>query len=170
MEEVMQTTLADNIRKARQAKNLSQNELAEKINEYSVYVSAFEHGIEIPSLSQLVRMADVFDCSVDWLLGREKKQTEASKEEETGMSYDDLMDAIFDLQQIIQDIVIATNEAHSSIKDKVFSDGGANSVFEKLPKRALKEYYKRKRLKNLHESAQRIAERGIREEQKGEVK
>ena len=74
MDEVMQTTLANNIKNERLANNLSQDELAEMLGEYSVYVSAFEQGIEIPSLRQLVRMADIFDCSVDWLLGREKRQ------------------------------------------------------------------------------------------------
>ncbi|MDE6021463.1 MAG: helix-turn-helix transcriptional regulator [Ruminococcus sp.] len=66
-------TLADNIRNARQTENLSQGELAEMLGVHQTYVSMIERGINVPSLEQVERMADIFSCSVDWLLGRDEK-------------------------------------------------------------------------------------------------
>ncbi len=68
--------LADNIRNARQTGNLSQGELAEKLGVHQTYVSMIERGLNLPSLEQLDRMADIFDCTTDQLLGRDKKQTD----------------------------------------------------------------------------------------------
>ena len=67
-------TLADNIRNARQTENLSQGELAEMLGVHQTYVSMLERGLNTPTVELLDRMADIFDCSTDWLLGRDKKQ------------------------------------------------------------------------------------------------
>lgn len=67
-------TLADNIRNMRQAAKLSQEELAKTLGVHQTYVSMLERGLNVPSIEILERMADVFDCSVDLLLGREKKR------------------------------------------------------------------------------------------------
>ncbi len=129
MEEIMQITLANNIRKARQAKDLSQDELAEMLGEYSVYISAFERGVEIPSLSQLVHMADFFGCSVDWLLGREGKQ------EETEVSYEELLDALLVLFNMVKDIKAALAKAINEIDDAVICNNEKPvAVLEKLVK------------------------------------
>lgn len=65
-------TLADNIRNARQTENLSQRELAEMLGVHQTYVSMIERGLNTPTVELLDRMADIFGCSTDWLLGREK--------------------------------------------------------------------------------------------------
>ena len=66
-------TLASNIREARQIKNISQGELAEILHVHQTYISQIERGLNVPSVELLDRMADVFDCSVDRLLGRDPK-------------------------------------------------------------------------------------------------
>lgn len=66
-------TLADNIRNARQTENLSQGELAEMLGVHQTYISMIERGLNIPSIEHLDRMADIFGCTTDWLLGRDEK-------------------------------------------------------------------------------------------------
>lgn len=66
-------TLAENIAEARKARNLSQSDFAGMLEVHQTYISQLEKGLKLPSLDVLVRMADVLDCSVDMLLGRNQK-------------------------------------------------------------------------------------------------
>lgn len=66
-------TLASNIKEARQAKNISQSEFAEMLNVHQTYVSQIERGLHVPTVEFLDRIADALDCSIDGLLGRDKK-------------------------------------------------------------------------------------------------
>ncbi len=63
-------TLATNIKKVRQTRNISQEQLAEMINVNQTFVSQLERGIRVPTVAMLEQIADVLDCSVDGLLGR----------------------------------------------------------------------------------------------------
>lgn len=66
-------TLASNIREARQIKKISQSEFAEMLNVHQTYISMMERGLNVPTVELLDRMADILDCSVDGLLGRDAK-------------------------------------------------------------------------------------------------
>lgn len=66
-------TLADNIRNARQAENLSQGELAEMLGVHQTYISQVERGTSSLTIARLEQIADVLECSVDGLLGRDEK-------------------------------------------------------------------------------------------------
>ena len=57
-------------KKYREAKGLSQTELAERIGVTQQVVSGYEKDFKEPRLDVIGRMADVLDCSVDKLLGR----------------------------------------------------------------------------------------------------
>lgn len=71
--------LGERIRQRREALKLSQGDLAEAISAKRrkrqssvnrVAISLFENDRRIPSAASLVELADVLQCSVDWLLGR----------------------------------------------------------------------------------------------------
>lgn len=49
---------------------LTQKELAEKINSTSKSIWAYENKVAIPPLDVLTKLADVFQCSIDYLTGR----------------------------------------------------------------------------------------------------
>ncbi len=70
------TNLASNISEARKARNLSQQDLAEMIEVHQTYISQLERGLDVPTLKVIDRIADVLDCSVDTLLGRDNKKIE----------------------------------------------------------------------------------------------
>lgn len=60
----------NNIRYLRQKNNLTQVELAAKMGVKQNTLSAWETGSSNPELSSAVRLADFFEVSLDYLLGR----------------------------------------------------------------------------------------------------
>ena len=60
------------ISKLRKEKGMTQEELAEKVNVSAQAVSKWENDISMPDISVLPVLAEVFDVSIDELLGREK--------------------------------------------------------------------------------------------------
>ena len=53
----------------REERNMKQNELAEKLNLKASAISKYEKGLTQPSIPTLMKMAEIFECSVDYLLG-----------------------------------------------------------------------------------------------------
>ena len=54
----------------RKKHNLSQEELAEKIGVSQQMISYIESGLKEPKTTILIRIADIFNCSLDELTGR----------------------------------------------------------------------------------------------------
>ncbi len=76
-------TASKNITKLRQLNNMTQSELAEKLNYSDKTVSKWERGESLPDISVLCRIADFFGVSLDALVRDEninEKIIEASKE------------------------------------------------------------------------------------------
>ena len=63
--------LAKQLRYLRQSKELSQVQLAEKLGVKKQSVSNWENDNVIPSVEMLERIAEYFNVSTDYLLGRE---------------------------------------------------------------------------------------------------
>ena len=55
----------------REELNLTQTEIAEAINTSRTNIGRWEKGLNEPTASQLIKLAVFFECSVDYLLGRE---------------------------------------------------------------------------------------------------
>ena len=60
--------LSENIKAIRTAKNLSQEELAQKLNVVRQTISKWEKGLSVPDAGTLVRIADALDTTVQVLL------------------------------------------------------------------------------------------------------
>lgn len=65
--------LADNIYSLRKSKGLSQEKLAERINVSRQTISNWELGETLPNPEQLIMLSDVFEKSIDELVGNEIK-------------------------------------------------------------------------------------------------
>lgn len=63
--------IADNIRFFRKANNLTQDELSKQLGGSKNLVSNYENGISTPDIYTLVKLADIFDITLDELVGRE---------------------------------------------------------------------------------------------------
>ena len=68
----MRNTLNENIKQLRLQKGLNQVEFAKCMNVTKQCVSNWENDNVLPSIEMLVRMADFFQVTTDYLLGREE--------------------------------------------------------------------------------------------------
>lgn len=59
------------LKEMREERHLTQNEVAQQIQTSQTNIGRWEKGLNEPTASFLVRLADFFNCSVDYLLGRE---------------------------------------------------------------------------------------------------
>ena len=64
------SALNENIRTLRMARGLNQVEFAERLGVTKQCVSNWENDNVLPSIEMLVKMADFFQVSTDYLLGR----------------------------------------------------------------------------------------------------
>ena len=65
-------TLGERIRKTRESKELSLTAFAEAVGVTKQAMSAYEKGMYVPSAIVLGVIADVLECSADYLLGRKE--------------------------------------------------------------------------------------------------
>ena len=59
------------IRELRVEKEMLQTELAQKMNKSAVCIGDWERGRCEPSISDLVKLSKIFNCSIDYLVGNE---------------------------------------------------------------------------------------------------
>jgi len=62
--------LGDRLRKLRTKKKITQEELGRKVNVTKVSISGYENGNRNPDTDTLQKLADYFNVSTDYLLGR----------------------------------------------------------------------------------------------------
>lgn len=74
-------TLGERIRSLREKMGLTQKELASKLNVPNQNISNYERGFRQPDYDTLQLIADFFEVTTDYLLGRNNKST-ANEEEE----------------------------------------------------------------------------------------
>ncbi len=59
-----------NLKAIREEKNMQQKEVAARLNRTPACISSWETGKTEPSIDDLARLADLFDVSLDYLMGR----------------------------------------------------------------------------------------------------
>lgn len=64
------TILSKNIKTFRLQKGLTQEQLANLLNGKKGLVSNYENGYSTPDIDTLIRLADIFNVSLDELVGR----------------------------------------------------------------------------------------------------
>lgn len=70
------------IKKLREENNWSQNDLAKKMNCAISSIAMYEKGDRKPSLEVLVKLSEIFNCSIDYLLGKSDIRNPEKKEED----------------------------------------------------------------------------------------
>lgn len=73
--------LRNNIINLRESRNLSQSELAKLMGIHNSYISKIESGTRKVSTSELNKLAEIFDVSTDYLLGRKENESSTEKQE-----------------------------------------------------------------------------------------
>ena len=69
---MMKTALGKNIKMLRNAYSMTQDELAAQLGGKKSLVSNYENGYSVPDIFTLVKLADIFDITLDELVGRDK--------------------------------------------------------------------------------------------------
>lgn len=59
--------IADRIRQLRQEKRWTQAELGERVGVHQKQVSSYERGVNVPSTDVLIKLAEAFDVTLDFL-------------------------------------------------------------------------------------------------------
>lgn len=65
--------MGEKLKKLRKDFNLSQQQVAEKLSVSQDTISLWENDKSLPATEYLPQLADIFDVSVDYLLGRTKE-------------------------------------------------------------------------------------------------
>jgi transcriptional regulator with XRE-family HTH domain len=68
-------TISERIRQLRQEHRWTQVELAERLGIHQKQVSAYERGVNLPSTDVLIKLAEAFDVSLDYLAFEAKGRT-----------------------------------------------------------------------------------------------
>ena len=69
----MDNVIGSRIKFLRQKHSMTQKELASKLNVSNTTLSQYENGIRVPSDDIKLRIAHLFDVTIDYLLGRQEK-------------------------------------------------------------------------------------------------
>lgn len=64
----------DRLKELREEKELTQEELGKFLNVSRQTISGYEAGSIEPSIKNLIKLADIFNVSLDYLLGRTKER------------------------------------------------------------------------------------------------
>ena len=72
--------LSENIKKLRIAKEMSQEELATRLNVVRQTISKWEKGLSVPDSEMLIRLSEVFETNVSELLGTRIEETQTNTE------------------------------------------------------------------------------------------
>lgn len=57
----------DKIKRLRQEKDWTQADLGEKVNIHQKQISCYERGVNVPSTEILIKLAEIFDVTLDYL-------------------------------------------------------------------------------------------------------
>ena len=76
----MKETFGQRFLKLRKARNLTQEDIAKKLNISAQAVSKWENDVSSPDISLLSDIASIFNISIDELLGKETSKTEVLPE------------------------------------------------------------------------------------------
>lgn len=68
-------TINDSIKHCRTSRGFTQKEIAEKLGIPRTFISQIEQGNRQIPTERLIQLADIFDCSLDELVGRKRKHT-----------------------------------------------------------------------------------------------
>ncbi len=81
-----------NLKTIRLEKQLLQKDVARALNCTASCISSWEKGITEPNINDLIRLANFFECSIDYLIGREDEDGIISMPSELHPDEQDLLD------------------------------------------------------------------------------
>lgn len=118
------------IKSLREELNMTQQELADKIGGAKSTIAMYEKGDRKPSLEVLIKLSKLFDCSMDYLMGRSDYKT--NKESFTHYKKRVFSDAFIKVSPYLLDLGFSTEQV-LELEEMLVSIKDSNS-FNKLDK------------------------------------
>lgn len=94
-------SFGNNLKKIRQENEMTQEELAKKINTSRSNIANYENDKNMPSIEILNKLSEIFNCSIDYLLGKSDIRNSAEQQyyfayhkEMAGLTPDEIVDAL----------------------------------------------------------------------------
>lgn len=122
--------IKDKIKKLRLDMKLTQRELAEKINVSPNTITNYESGYRTPEFETLVKMADIFDVSTDYLLGRTESKISTTHEKGNDNEYYKYLEKEY--WDLITKLNVVEIKVLKSIVDSGFSLLDINNALKEL--------------------------------------
>lgn len=69
---MIKNALGKSIRMLRKAYSMTQGDLAAQLGEKKSLISNYENGYSVPDIFTLIQIADIFDVTLDELVGRDR--------------------------------------------------------------------------------------------------
>jgi len=114
----MMSVLGERLKKLRKESGLTLDQLSSQLGIARTTLSGYESGRREPNMETILRIADLFNVSIDWLFGRTNSKGEAflMNEKDTVMSEEDKKEVTEMLKKILdeQDKILGM---HRSAKD-----------------------------------------------------
>lgn len=92
----------ERIKEQRKKMRYTQKELADKVCVSSQVISNWERGYTEPSADDVNKLAEILNCSTDYLLGRTTEPTPGHKQSVSELSPKEEKDILKDLQKILE--------------------------------------------------------------------
>lgn len=112
-------SFGNNLKKIRQDNQITQEELAKKINTSRSNIANYENDKNMPSIEILNKLSEIFNCSTDYLLGKtdvrnpRQKIDDVLNEAMIGMSKKDYENLTDTQKKQIRDFAIFVKEQKS---------------------------------------------------------
>ena len=107
-------SFGNNLKKIRQECNLTQEELAKKINTSRSNIANYENDKNMPSIDMLNKLSEILDCSIDYLLGKTDIRNYDKDEQEFRFAYHKEMEGLS--EQEIADALRFYKEMKKKVK------------------------------------------------------
>ena len=112
------------LKKLRNEKELTQGQLAEKLNVSNRSVSRWETGNTLPDISILIELAEFYEVDIKEIIDGERKSENMNEETK------ELMDKVVDYTSKDKEIILEKMQQYSAIAVISFVVGGILSVFD----------------------------------------
>lgn len=100
----------------RKQRKITQQQMAERLSITQQAYATYENGTAQPPIDNLKKLADYFDVSIDYLLGRENKSTDLSQDERQLLTYFKQCDVIDQARILAYAEAVAQKEVYNNVR------------------------------------------------------
>jgi methanogenic corrinoid protein MtbC1 len=134
----MSKELSDRIKELRKKLGYTQKELATLLGVGQTTVANYEQGIRVPDTEKLNKLADLFDVTLDYLLGRHEDKEDSNKKHSTVIKQ---LTNIADIYKVFLELLLKGDREEARVLVITLYEEGANirQIYFEVLEKALKQ-------------------------------